>query len=369
MPSSVSPARRRWVAPKIAVAVAAFVLSGCTASVDGQAGMTGAAGTAAVSAAGGSGSGAAPSSGAGDSGTPDDSAAAAAEPHGDGTWHPHVRAAADAPAVPDLVMRLLQRLDVVSVMEGSASAMSNYPYTVTVDGKCPAARASMAKQAAAVGLTVTAQGAATLPSASNGKPVDAEWLVVSGDAGAGADLSLVQDFTGPTCSVGGVGFTPVLLHLTGPVAGDVEAFAAVTCAQPFDGAGIVGIWAAPLGEDGGKTVTVMAMGAGDGGPGAYAVGSAEGDDSDSGDDEGGFFTETPQYDYASMMVTSWANTVANSSDDDEDADVNILPPGAQPVAGTVTMARGMASGTLDLTSGEEHIAGSFECGTPVTADK
>lgn len=378
MSAEVSAARRRRLVPQVVVVIAAFLLSGCTGSVGGRAGGTGGVSGAAAGSTGAASGGTGGSSGA-DAGAGSSSGGAGSSeeaPQGDGIWHPQVRAAADTPAVPDAVTQLLTGLTVDSVMGGSASAMSDYPYTVTVDGTCQAARASMAKQASAADLTVTAQGAATLPSTSAGSAVDAEWLVVSGDAGAGADLSLVQSDDGATCSISGVGFTPVLLSLTGPVAGDVTAFTAVTCAQPFDGASVVGIWAAPVGDAGGKTVTIMAMGEGPGGPGSYAVGSAGSDDSDSdddddddGDDEGGFFTQEPQYGYASMSVGGFAKAVANSSDDDDDADEDILPPGARTLSGTVTMARGMASGTLDLTGGGEHITGSFECGTPVAQDE
>jgi len=273
--------------------------------------------------------------------------------------------------VPTLVAGLLSGLTVTTVSPSSLSAMSNYPYTVTVSGTCTAARSAIAGHATAVGMTVLAQGSATAPSMLGGT-LQAQWLDIADGPTDGVDLSLVPGATAKSCAISGVAPTPVALTMTGSISGQVAAFAPVTCAVPFQGAVIVGIWAMPMNGTGAPTLSLVVTGAGPNGPGKYVAGTSKpGSSSDDDDDGGAFYSSKPFYGYTQIAVAGMAEMAKNGdsdagSGDDSDEDIESLPPGTHKLTGTVTMSPGMASGSLDLAGGGEHIAGTFDCGTPAT---
>jgi len=275
--------------------------------------------------------------------------------------------------VPSLVQGLLTGLTVTTISPSSLSAMSNYPYTVTVDGTCTAARTVMAAHATAAGMSILAQGSATAPSMLGGT-LKAQWLDIANGPTDGVDLSLAPGASAKSCAISGVGLTPVALTMTGPMSGKVTAFAPVTCASPIQGTVLMGIWAMPLDGTGKSSLSLLATGTGPGGPGEYDAGSARpsasSDDSD--DDGGAFYSSKPFYGYTQIAVAGMAAMAKNGDSDagsgeDSDQDIESLPPGAHQLTGTVTMSPGMASGSLDLSGGGEHISGTFDCGTPATS--
>ncbi|MCU1367057.1 MAG: hypothetical protein JWN39_2696 [Ilumatobacteraceae bacterium] len=262
-----------------------------------------------------------------------DTVPATTAPPGDGHWHPSLHDST-LPDLSPLALTLFDGLDVTSV--GAAAQFYDIrSFAAQVNGACADAQATMAAKAAADGLTVLA----------NGSNATAAWFVAESSIIDGINFSMVPGADDTTCEIDGLPLSPATLTFDGPIQGTITAAAGISCGPGFNGGITLGIWGFPVDPNGG-TATVFVSTADNPQPGAHEF--VNGGD-------GGVI---------GLLTTNGTWTLPQFLAAATNADGGV-PAGFTALSGTVTLAEGLASGSLDVTDGSEHITGTFACGTPI----
>jgi hypothetical protein len=260
-------------------------------------------------------------------------------PTGDGHWHPVVasgEAESDDADVPQLVRSLIDGQPVETASAAASSFYEARAFAVVFDATCDVEFPALVAGATAAELHIVASG----------NLADTSWLVIDDGAYDGANLSFSKGDVDGTCEMDGLPLTPVHLTLSGSVNDTITAFVGVGCGAA-GGEGVnVGIWGAPLDGDPTTAAMIWVTTVDGAGPGAHVVRE---------EDQTVFSTGDV---WTLQQIFAMSTADAANGGDGAVAGLNSL-------SGTVTLTEGLASGSLDVSTADEHITGTFACGTPL----